>query len=39
MTFDTDGHLIPGWLDEAAAQTNAHLARLTGERPSLSAVR
>lgn len=38
MTFDTYGHLMPGGLDEAAAQTNAYLARLTGERPALSAV-
>jgi integrase len=38
MTFDTYGHLMPGGLDEAAAQTNAYLARLTGERPTLAAV-
>lgn len=36
MTFDTYGHLMPGGLDEAAAQTNAYLARLIGERPVLS---
>lgn len=28
MTFDTYGHLMPGGLDEAAAATNACLARL-----------
>lgn len=28
MTFDTYGHLMPGGLDEAAAVTNAYLARL-----------
>jgi len=27
MTFDTYGHLMPGGLDEAAAATNAYLAR------------
>ncbi|MEA2199443.1 MAG: hypothetical protein QOI89_39 [Solirubrobacteraceae bacterium] len=30
MTFDTYGHLMPGGLDEAAAQANAYLARLEG---------
>jgi integrase len=34
MTFDTYGHLMPGGLDEAAAVTNAYLARLA-ERPAL----
>lgn len=38
MTFDTYGHLMPGGLAEAAAQTNAYLARLTGEWPTLAAV-
>jgi integrase len=37
MTFDTYGHLMPGGLDEAAAATNAYLARL-GERPALKLV-
>jgi len=35
MTFDT--HAGCG-LDEAAAATNAYLARLTGERPALTVV-
>jgi hypothetical protein len=30
MTFDTYGHLMPGGLDEAAAATNAYLAKLAG---------
>lgn len=34
MTFDTYGHLMPGGLDEAAAVTNAYLARLA-KRPAL----
>jgi integrase len=34
MTFDTYGHLMPGGLDEAAAATNAYLARLA-DRPAL----
>jgi integrase len=34
ITFDTYGHLMPGGLDEAAAVTNAYLARLA-ERPAL----
>jgi hypothetical protein len=38
MTFDTYGHLMPGGFDEAAAATNAYLARLTGERPALTVV-
>jgi integrase len=38
MTFDTYGHLMPGGLDEAAAATNAYLARLTGARPALAVV-
>jgi integrase len=38
MTFDTYGHLMPGGLDEAAAATNAYLARLTGERPAMTVV-
>jgi integrase len=38
MTLDTYGHLMPGGLDEAAAQTNAYLARLGGDRPALSVV-
>jgi hypothetical protein len=38
VTFDTYGHLMPGGLDEAAAATNAYLARLGGERPALSVV-
>ncbi len=38
MTFDTYGHLMPAGLNEAAAMTNAYLARLTGERPALKAV-
>jgi hypothetical protein len=38
MTFDTYGHLMPGGIDEAAAQANAYLARFGGERPSLSVV-
>jgi integrase len=29
MTFDTYGHMMPGGLDEAAAATNAYLARGT----------
>ena len=37
MTFDTYGHLMPGGLDEAAAATNAYLARLA-ERPTLKLV-
>jgi integrase len=37
MTFDTYGHLMPGGLDEAAAATNAYLARLA-ERPALKLV-
>ena len=39
MTFDTYGHLMPGGLDEAAAATNAYLARLGGERPALGGLR
>ena len=38
MTFDTYGHPMPGGLDEAAAATNAYLARLDGERPVLAVV-
>jgi integrase len=38
MTFDTYGHLMPGGLDEAAAQANAYLARVGGERPALAIV-
>ncbi len=37
MTFDTYGHLMPGGLDEAAADANAYLAR-DGERPALRLV-
>jgi hypothetical protein len=37
MTFDTYGHLMPGGLDEAAATTNAYLARLA-DRPALKLV-
>jgi integrase len=37
MTFDTYGHLMPGGLDEAAAATNAYLARLT-DGPALKLV-
>jgi integrase len=37
MTFDTYGHLMPGGLDEAAAATNAYLARLA-QRPTLKLV-
>ncbi len=37
MTFDTYGHLMPGGLDEAAAATNAYLARLA-EGPALKLV-
>ncbi|HEY4897473.1 MAG TPA: tyrosine-type recombinase/integrase [Solirubrobacteraceae bacterium] len=37
MTFDTYGHLMPGGLDEAAAATNAYLARLT-DGPTLRLV-
>jgi hypothetical protein len=29
---------MPGGLDEAATQTNAYLAHLGGERPTLTAV-
>jgi integrase len=36
MTFDTYGHLMPGGVDEAAAQTNAYLARVGGKRPVLT---
>jgi integrase len=38
MTFDTCGHLMPGALDEAAAVTNAYLAKLAGGRPALQLV-
>ena len=31
MTFDTYGHLMPGAEDEAAAATNAYLAKLSAE--------
>jgi hypothetical protein len=37
MTFDTYGHLMPGALNEAAAVTNAYLAKLAG-RPALQLV-
>src|ERR1039458_3173594 len=37
MTFDTYRHLMSGGLDDAAAATNAYLARL-GERPALKLV-
>jgi integrase len=37
MTFDTYGHLMPGAIGEAAAVTNAYLAKLAG-RPALSLV-
>jgi integrase len=37
MTFDTYGHLMPGGLDEAAAATNAYLARLA-DGPALKLV-
>ena len=37
MTFDTYGHLMPGGLDEAAATTNAYLAKLA-QRPTLRLV-
>jgi integrase len=37
MTFDTYGHLMPGGLGEAAAATNAYLARLA-DRPALRLV-
>ncbi len=36
MTFDTYGHLMPGGLDEAAADANAYLAR--DARPALRLV-
>ena len=37
MTFDTYGHLMPGAIGEAAAVTNAYLAKLAG-RPALHLV-
>jgi integrase len=37
MPFDTYGHLMPGGLDEAAARTNAYLARV-GARVNLALV-
>jgi hypothetical protein len=38
MTFDTYGHLMPGAISEAAAVTNAYLAKLAGGRPALQLV-
>ncbi|MGH2878150.1 MAG: tyrosine-type recombinase/integrase [Solirubrobacteraceae bacterium] len=38
MTYDVYGHLMPGAVDEAAAQVNAYIARTGGEPPKLRAV-
>ena len=38
ITFDVYGHLMPGGEEEARERIDGYLARLDGERPTLTAV-